>query len=94
MTTGVEIWAPAFDHAGFSWLRSMPVEYVFEGPLLDYRVGGQYRCRLCETFLHLKGELEPHAAVHLEEYLDWKHQDNLAKKQPLLPLYLSPVESV
>lgn len=71
MTTPVSVWGVAFEQAGFPWLKTFPIEDVFEGPLQDYRIQGTFRCKLCEQTRLKRGELEPHARHHKFEYRQW-----------------------
>ena len=72
MTTPVHIWAPAFDHAGFPWLKTFPVNEVF-GPR---GADGKFPCRMCEDRLYDTGpdfnRLHEHARHHKFEFAAWK----------------------
>jgi peptide methionine sulfoxide reductase MsrB len=79
VTTTIAVWAAAFDQADFPWLREMDVEHVFGDPLKDYRVSGQYKCRLCEQLVFSAGR-EKHAAQHLVEFNQWQRDQKAAEK--------------
>lgn len=70
MTTLPVTWCPAFANANFPWLKDFPIDQVFSGPLQDYRISGQFSCRLCECLVFAAGR-EPHAARHHNEYVQW-----------------------
>ncbi len=72
MTTSAATWCPAFANANFPWLKSFPIEQVFEGPIQDYRIFGTWRCRLCEQTKLRRDELEDHARHHKFEYRQWR----------------------
>lgn len=71
MTTPVSKWAPAFDKAGFAWLKTFPISEVF----VQQR-DGRWWCRCCEDFLTDYGPdypvLTAHARHHKFEYRQCK----------------------
>jgi hypothetical protein len=71
MLTPASTWCPAFDHAGFPWLRTFPISEVF-----SQQRDGRFYCRLCESFLTDYGPdwpvLTDHARHHKFEYREWR----------------------
>jgi hypothetical protein len=71
VTTPVHIWAAAFDHAGFRWLRDFPVSEVF-----SQQPDGRWWCKCCESFLTDYGPdwpvLTAHARHHKFEFAAWR----------------------
>lgn len=71
MTTPVSVWGPAFEQAGFPWLRDFPIEEVF-----SQQRDGRWWCKCCEDFLTDYGPdfpiLTAHARHHKFEYREYK----------------------
>jgi hypothetical protein len=61
------VWGPAFEQAGFPWLRDFPIEDVFA-----QQRDGRWWCKCCEDFLTDYGPdfpiLTAHTRHHKFEY--------------------------